>query len=177
MIFRLLVSLLLGRFHADDSSLAKDLAVFLTRNLFGHFEHHFDQCVFGKALPGGQKHSRLAEVLNCALIPCSKILHAISHRGIKLDAARAGYPRYLMNVLASLLRRGTFGSFLADALSTTHSCPVVLIFCGAQQTHLVKLPVRVTPRPGKFVGTTAQEENVQQLLRHGSKLCRQSVPT
>jgi hypothetical protein len=26
------------------------------------------------------------------------------------------------------------------------------------------------------VGTTPQEENVQQLLRHGSKLCRLSQP-
>jgi hypothetical protein len=59
---------------------------------------------------------------------------------------------------------------MADALGAAHGRPVVLVFDSTKQADLIELPVGGAPWPGKFVRTTTQEKNVQQLLWHGSRL-------
>jgi hypothetical protein len=59
---------------------------------------------------------------------------------------------------------------MTDALSAAHRRPIVFVFCGTKQADLIKLSVGGAPWPRKLMRATAQEENIEQLLRHGSRL-------
>ena len=80
-------------------------------------------------------------------------------------AARARYPAWFF--LAGAAPASRFGGAHLNAFRSAHGGPVVRVFRGAQQTHLVIVTVGRSPRPGELVGTTPEPEDIHKFLRHG----------
>lgn len=137
-------------FHADDTALAKHLAVLLAGDFLGHLEDHLDQCIFGEALRASEQHSRLAEVLDDPLAPCAEILYPVPYRCVESNSAGTRHPCGLAHVLPAFWRSDVSG-FGLHALSTAHGRPVVLVLGSAKQADLVELSVRGTSWPRKLV--------------------------
>jgi hypothetical protein len=127
-----------GVLYANQSSLAKNSAIFLSGDLFRHIENHFHQRI-GRELLRPMKHdSRLADVLNDSHVPGAEILAAITDCSIDLEAPRARNPRGLP-LSAPAAHRGRVSQRFFHPASTTHGFPVILIGGSAQQADLVIL--------------------------------------
>ena len=153
--------------HPDEPALAKDFAVLLAGDFFGHFKNHFYQRVFRKTLGAFHQDAGLAQIHDRTFGPGAEVLHAVADRGFQLDSTGAGNPSRLANVLAAL-GSGRVRGVRFDALGPAHGRPVVLVLGGAEQANLIKLPICSPTWPGKLMGATTEQENIQYLLWHGS---------
>src|SRR5581483_9826884 len=92
-------------------------------------------------------------------------LYPVADGCIHFDATGARYPSCLRRMWATLGWSSGLNVFF-QTLGAAHGRPVVLELSGAQETHLVVLAISGATWPGKLVRTMAQEEHIQQLLRH-----------
>src|SRR6266853_1928662 len=127
--------------HTNDSSLAQNFAVLLSRDFLGHLENHFHQSVFWEALWSVQQHSRLAQVLDGAFTPGPQVLHPVPDLRIHLDSARPWHPGNFARVRPAFRGRGSLWRLVIQPFYAAHGCPVVFVFGGAQKTHLVVLAI------------------------------------
>src|SRR5579864_9768011 len=127
---------LLGRvFGPHHAALADDVAVLLSRNLFGHLENHLDQRVNGERLRTNEKDAALADVFDDALIPGAGFVHPIAQLDVQFESASPRYPR--RSLLARMAAANAGLGLVLHALGTAHGRPVIFVFRRAQQANLV----------------------------------------
>src|ERR1051326_1534937 len=51
-------------------------------------------------------------------------------------------------------------------LGTAHRGPVIFVFRGAEQAHLVVVAIGSAARPGEFVGAAPKHKHIHEFLRH-----------
>ena len=135
---------------ANQPSLAEDAAVFLSGDFFRHLKNQLDQRIGWQLLRAMKHHSRLADVLDHALIPGAEVLSPISNWQAQLQTARAWHPGRLL-LTRSAVYCGRFRSRIFHPATPPHRRPVILIGGRAKQADLVVLSSGRAPRPGKLV--------------------------
>src|SRR5215471_11715065 len=151
-------------FGTHHAALADDVAVLLPRNLFGHFEDHLYQSVYRKGLRPNEENAALADVLNDALVPTARLVHAITQRDIELQTAGSWYPG--RPFLARMAAPNAGLGFMLHALGTAHGRPIIFVFRSAEQANLVVVAIRTTARPGELVRAAPKHKHIHEFLRH-----------
>src|SRR5260370_16171545 len=148
-----------------DTPLAQYVTVLLAGDFFRHLKHHFQQCIQWQLLRTVKESSRLADVFDCALVPCVAFIDSVTHRRVQFKPSRPWYPGWTFFSTMTAADAGfRFGVFYA--LGAAHRGPVVLVFGPPQQANLVIFALGATPRPGKLERTPPQHKNVHDFLPH-----------
>jgi hypothetical protein len=104
-------------------------------------------------------------IFDDTFIPGAGAVDAVTQRNVKFQAARPRHPR--RPLLAHVAAAGAGLGLAFDAPGAAHGSPVVLVFGGTEQAHLVVIAVGSAAGPGELVGAAPKHEHVHEFLRHG----------
>src|SRR5260370_9219766 len=126
--------------------LAQYVTVLLAGDFFRHLKHHFQQCIQWQLLRTVKEYSRLADIFDCALVPCVAFIDSVTHSRVQFKPSRPWYPGWTFFSTMTAADAGfRLGVFYAPRAA--HRGPVLLVFAPAAQPNLEIYPVPSPPRP------------------------------